>query len=596
MSNQAPGADASASATLTETQTLRRALSYARPHMAALLLALPAFALAGYTDVLLTEGLKWLTTAGFGPASAMPPLYWVPLAIMGIFLMRGLGGFLGSYLVQWFTGKTVQSMREDAAGRLLLADARIFAKLTPSVIVTRLMGDSQVASMQLANALTVLLRDGTAAIFLLCKLLASQPKLTLMAFLILPILAGGLRFVRLRVRKVSDAAYQRSQHLVELTEDLARAWRVIRTFDAAQFERERFSEAARQTRLAQLKSAAAMAMMQPVSQLAASVGVSAIVVYALWLGQGGQMRSGEFFEYVTGLLLLVSRLRPLADVSQMLTLGNVSLRALLGLVDAPREPEGGAVRVTRVRGDIQAHGLTVRYDGQDAAALSGLDLHIQAGQTVALVGGSGAGKTTFLSALLGFATPSPLSLMLDGVPVEQIRLTDLRKQFAVVSQDIVLFDDSIARNVAYSQPMDEARVRACLEAAALWEFVQGLEQGIHTAVGPNGGRLSGGQRQRLAIARALYKDAPVWILDEATSALDSESEHQIQQTLRSWQGQRTLILVAHRLSTVRHADRIFVMQDGKVVEEGDHDALMAQGGTYAMLVNLQQVTGESTRD
>ena len=265
-------------------------------------------------------------------------------------------------------------------------------------------------------------------------------------------------------------------------------------------------------------------------------------------------------------------------------------RACFGLIDVRPEPDQGTRELRDFRGDIRFENVSVQYPGGEAPALQGIDIDLKAGRTIALVGPSGAGKSTLVNALLAFVEPSAGRLTVDGIPIGEIAKASLRRQFAVVSQDTVLFDGSVEDNVVYAQPRDPARVEAVLRAADLWGFVAGLPEGAQTRVGTNGARFSGGQRQRLAIARALYKEASVWIFDEATSALDSSSEKLVHEAIAHWRGARTMVLVAHRLSTVRNADTIYVLADGRVVEHGPHDALMAERGMYAHMVQAQAVT------
>ena len=337
----------------------------------------------------------------------------------------------------------------------------------------------------------------------------------------------------------------------------------------------------------QLKQTAANATAQPLSQMVAAVGISVIVSMALYQGRTTGSTPGEFVEFVTGLLLLMSRARHLADVAQPITTGRIVLRGCLGLLDLPPEADRGTATLERARGRLELDDVRLTYPGAAGPALDGLSLRVEPGQTIALVGPSGAGKSSVVHLLLGFAEPQGGHIRIDDIDAGTLSRASLRRQFAVVSQDIVLFDDTVLANVAYAQAEpDLARVEQALRDAALWDVVQALPQGLHTRIGVNGSSLSGGQRQRLGIARALYRDAPIWILDEATSALDTESERAVQEALARQQGRRTLIVIAHRLSTVRHADRIFVLQAGRVVEQGTHDELIARGGAYAALVAL----------
>ncbi len=330
-------------------------------------------------------------------------------------------------------------------------------------------------------------------------------------------------------------------------------------------------------------------LVTPITQLVAAIGVSIIVTLALYQASQGSSTVGEFVSFITALLMTISPLRHLSDVFQPVAGALVAARGAFELLSAPAERDEGTRDMPSCRGDIRFDQTTVVFDGASQPALDRFDLHVPAGNTVALVGASGAGKTTVVNSLLRFNSVQSGDIRIDGVPIHELRLASLRQHFAVVSQEIALFDGSVAENVAYANEVgiDRAKVQACLEAANLWSHVTSLPEGMDSLIGVNGGTLSGGQRQRLAIARALYRDAAIWIFDEATSALDSESEAVIQKSIETLRHSKTLIIIAHRLSTVRNADQICVMSAGRIVEQGTHDDLMAQRGVYAGMVNLQ---------
>jgi len=393
--------------------------------------------------------------------------------------------------------------------------------------------------------------------------------------------------VNARVRRMGSWAYDAQLRLVNKVDDLTRAWRVVRSFDAAEHEREQFAARAREVQRATLKTAAANALTQPVSQLIASIGLSVILSLALLQARQNQSGVGEFAAFIAALLLLTSRLRHLSELAQPITNALITAQGSLSLLDIPAENDRGTRELAECRGEIALQAVTLRYPGAEQPALDALDLRFAAGQTTALVGASGSGKSSIVNLLLGFAEPDQGQVLLDGAPIDELTRASLRRQFAVVSQDIVLFDASVADNIAYAQPRDAARLEQALRAAHLWDFVQTLPEGLDTTVGANGSKLSGGQRQRLAIARALYKDAPIWVLDEATSALDTESERAVQQAIEAWQGRKTLIVIAHRLSTIRSADCIHVLQQGRVLESGSHAELVARDGAYAAMVQAQ---------
>ncbi|WP_343640226.1 lipid A export permease/ATP-binding protein MsbA [Roseateles sp.] len=586
--------------------TASRLWRFMKPHRWGLLLSILSFVLVAATEPLIPKLLGYALGEGFsGKAAAasstlpgglsMPsiqvqysfPIWMVPIVLIGLFALRGVFSFCGQYLLNWTISHTVMDLRAALLQVLLRADARIYTSLQPATAVTKVVNDPQHVVTLIAGALVTILRDGLPALALMGYLFFINWKLTLLSLITVPGLAFVVRKVNRRVRRMGTWAYDAQLRLVSVVEDVTRAWRVVRSFDAADYERRRFADRAREVQRSSLKTAASNAMAQPLSQLMASIGISIIVSLALYQSRVNGTGVGEFAAFVAALLLMSSRLRHLSDVMQPITNALVVARGCIGLLDTPAEPDTGTRELRDARGDIVLQQVTLRYPGANRDALAALDLHIPPGKTTALVGSSGAGKTSVVNLLLGFERPDSGCILLDGVPIDELTKANLRRQFAVVSQDIVLFDLSIADNIAYGQDRDDARLEQVLRAAALWDFVQTLPEGLDTTVGANGSKLSGGQRQRLAIARALYKDAPVWIFDEATSALDTESERAVQQALEQWQGRKTLIVIAHRLSTIRRADCIQVMADGQVVESGDHDALMARDGVYAGMVKVQ---------
>ena len=463
----------------------------------------------------------------------------------------------------------------------------LFNRQNPGATVAQVVNSPQDVANLVGGAFNIVLRDGLASLGLLAYLIYVNWQLTLLSLVTLPVLAWVLKSLHRRIKRLGGQAYESQLRLSGVVDDNSRAWRVVRTFDATQWEQARFEREAAYLRQTSLKSAASGALMSPVSQLVGSLGVALILTLALHQASGNGTTVGEFAAFIAALLTLISKTRHLTDLSQPVVNGLVIARRCFEWMDEPPEPDHGTRHMDGCRGDIRFERVQLTYPGSEQPALRGLDLDIRAGQTVALVGSSGAGKTSVVSTLLGFAQPDSGSVSLDGIPIAELKKASLRRQFAVVSQDIALFDGSIADNVVYAGVKDLARVELCLRAANLWEFVQAQPEGLELNIGINGSRLSGGQRQRLAIARAMYKDAPIWIFDEATSALDTESERAVQQAIEQWHGRKTLILIAHRLSTVRNADRIHVLSQGRAVESGTHDELMQAGGMYAGMVKAQ---------
>ncbi|HEU4457664.1 MAG TPA: ABC transporter transmembrane domain-containing protein [Methylibium sp.] len=566
----------------------RRLLRYLRPQRGLVALSMLAFFVSAALEPLLPALLAQLIDRGFQPSPAWP-IGLVPVAVIGLFGLRGLFAFAGNVGFARATSRAVLALRGDLIESVMRADASLYASLSPGVAAARVINDPQNATAALVGASTSVLRDGVTLIALLGYLFYLNWQLSLVSLVTAPVLGFVVRRVQRRVIAAGSRSYESQVRLTGIVDDIARAWRVVRSFDAHAFERRRFGAEAEQLRRQTLKSVTAGALMTPLTQLVSSAGVALIVTLALVDARNGGATVGQFVAFLTALLMTIAPLRRLTDVTQPIVGGLIQARACFALIDTPSEPDTGTRELARARGELHFEQASVAYAGAERPALHEVDLHIPAGHTVALVGPSGSGKSTLVGTLLGFVAPRSGCVRLDGIDLASLRKAALRRQFAVVSQDIVLFDAPVADNVAYAQPRDDAKLEACLRAADIWDFVQTLPEGLATPIGVNGGRLSGGQRQRLAIARALYKDASVWVFDEATSALDSESERLVQQAIERWRGERTLLLIAHRLSTVRHADAIHVMAEGRIVESGRHEELMTRGGIYAAMVRAQAI-------
>jgi ATP-binding cassette, subfamily B, bacterial MsbA len=567
-------------------QRLARIAPYFRASRAGFAVAIAAAATAAATEPMLPALLKILLDKGFGSTRSFA-LWMVPVAIIGLYIVRGLAAFLAQYALAWAANRGVLSLRETMFARLLNAAPGLFTQHSASSLTNTMVYEVQNGATWLVQALLTIVRDTLTTVALFAYLLWLNWKLTLVVALLAPAVAGVMRVVSKRLDMLTRAHQAATDELAYVVEENVLAWRIVRLHGAAAAQARRFMMHSDRLRRLMVKSAAAAATSSPITQLIAAVALSGVVVMALWQSDSGATVGG-FAAFITAMLMLVAPLKHLADSTGPLTRGLAALERGIDLVEHSVQELGGSFTPSgRVHGAIELRGVGLAYRDDAEPALSALQLTIAAGETVALVGPSGAGKTSLVNLLPRFLEPTQGEVLLDGVPLREWRIDSLRRQFALVSQDVVLFNDTVAANVALGDSIDVERVQRALQSAHLLDFALALPQGLDTVLGHNAGQLSGGQRQRLAIARAIYKDAPVLILDEATSALDSESERAVQDALEVLMKGRTTLVIAHRLSTIEHADRVVAMDRGRIVEQGSPAELLALGGLYARLHAMQ---------
>ena len=547
-------------------------------------LAVLATVVSSATEPLLPALLKPLLDRGFKPGGI--ELWMVPASLLLLFGVRGAAGFVADLALARITQDGLLALRKAMFARLLDARLSLFSRENATSLSNTVVFEVQNGATLLVNSVIALLKDSLALLALLAYLLYLNWQLTLIVLLIVPGVGWIMRTLSRRLYRIARSTQTATNDLAYVVEENVLAARVVRLHGAQPAQAGRFAGLSTALRRLALKSAVASAAITPLTHMLAAAALSAVICIALWQSRGG-ITVGTFASFITAMLMLIAPIKRLSEAASPIARGLAAIQRAIDLIEHTPAESGGSYAPGRAQGRIGLRCVSVRYRSDGAPALARLTLDIEPGQVVALVGPSGSGKTTLANLLPRFVLPDEGQVLLDGHDVAQWRLHDLRAQFALVSQDVVMFNDSLAANIAMEGPLDRARIEQCVDAANLHELVASLPQGLDTVTGHNATELSGGQRQRLAIARALYKDAPVLILDEATSALDAASERLVQEALQRLMAGRTTLIIAHRLSTIEHADRVVVLDHGRLVESGSHTELLARGGLYAHLHALQ---------
>ncbi|MDS4021968.1 MAG: lipid A export permease/ATP-binding protein MsbA [Candidatus Competibacter sp.] len=565
-----------------------RLLRYVRPHTRIFALSILGTMVSAATEPLIPALIKPLLDGSFVEKDPQT-IRLMPLLLVAVFVARGVAGFVGSVAMEWVAHRVVMDLRNALFARLLALPTRYFDDHSAGSLLSRLTYDVSQVMTATTQALVTLVKDGLSVVGLLGWMLYLNWKLSLLAFLIAPGIALIVRLVSRRLRRLSRELQELMGDLTHVIDEVLQGHKVIKIFGGQEYERQRFHRVNNRVRQFNMKLTAASEASGPLVQLLAIVALGAMIYLASLQSAANQITVGGFVSLFGAMAMLLAPIKRLTKVNEQLQRGLAAAETIFALMDEPPEPDRGTRTIGRACGRVSFRTVSHRYRNEGAEVIRQLDLDVRPGETIALVGPSGSGKTTLMSLLPRFYELESGDILLDGEPIRELRLADLRANIAYVSQDIVLFNDTVSANIAYGagfQADADDLVRAA-ESAHAMEFIRELPQGMDTLIGENGARLSGGQRQRLAIARALLKNAPILILDEATSALDTQSERKVQQALDTLREGRTAFVIAHRLSTIENADRIVVLDRGRIAEIGAHAELLARDGLYASLYRLQ---------
>jgi ATP-binding cassette, subfamily B, bacterial MsbA len=568
---------------MSSRELFRRLLGYSGGYWIGFLVAVIAMIITAATETAFPALMKPLLDNGFQSSGSFP-IWWVPTAVLIIFVARGLSTFVSSYAMSWVSHNVLRDIRQQLFEKIISLPASSMDHKSAGTIISRVISDAQMVLEACTTVLTSLVRDSLVLIGLLGWLLWLNWKLTLIVILLVPALAFmTVQFSR-RLRSVSRGYLDAVGGMTSSVEEAVTANRVIKAFDGQKHEAFRFSGVNDRFRGQAMRIAVASALQSPVSQFIAAIGVAIILTIALFQSRSGLNTVGDFVSFLTAMLMMFSPLKSLANVNAQIQRGLAAAENVFKLLDEPGEPKSGLELEQRLSGAVSFNRVSLTYRGRDQPALREISLDVRAGETVALVGRSGGGKSTLIHLIPRFYEIDAGQITLDGIDIREIRLSSLRSQIALVSQDIALFNDTIFNNIAYGRPeASEEVILAAAHTACLGQFIDELPLGLHTMIGDRGVRLSGGQRQRIAIARAILKDAPILLLDEATSALDNDSERMVQRAIENLRIGRTTLVVAHRLSTVVHADLIVVLEGGEIVQQGSHASLIEESGPYRAL-------------
>lgn len=572
---------------VTDYTAIKRLLGYLRDYKGTIACAIVAMLVTAGTSSVIALLLGKLTDEGFYDKDPFA-MWWAPAALIGISLIHGMSTFSSSYLLQVASQSVLVTLRTEMFDRVISWPAPTYQKYASGRVVSKFINEASNALGSAAELLTTIVRDSMQILALLTVLIYHNWKLTLVTLVVAPVLAIILKWVGKRTRKFAGGVQDTLGNMTGVIQEAYEGQRIVKVYDGYAYEEKRFGELNKRIRQLTLRMRAVASAGTPMSQFVSMAAVSIVVVVALSQAQRNIITMGEFITFLSALLLMMPPIRHLSSLNGSIARLSAASESVCSMIDEPLEEDPGNRVLSKLAGNVRFENVSHQYAGAQKKSLEGFSLEVKAGETVALVGSSGAGKTTLINLIPRFWIATEGEIYFDDIPQSEVTLKSLRSQIALVSQDVVLFDDTIAANIAYgNESATREQIEAAAEAAYLMPFIKTLPEGLDTRVGEAGNKLSGGQKQRISIARALLKNAPILLLDEATSALDTESEKYIQRSLDELMKGRTTFVVAHRLSTIEGADKIVVMKHGKIQEVGRHDDLLNKNGLYAHFYKLQ---------
>ena len=512
---------------------------------------------------------------------------WIPYAFFVIFILRGLSGFGTELSLGWIGRRVISDLRRHVFSKLLTLPMRFFDNQAAGPLLSRMSYNVEMVAESVTSVVTIAVRDVLTVFAAFAVMLWFSPKLTIFVALLFPIVAFLVRLLGIAFRRYSSRIQDTVGEVTQVTDEVVRGNWVVKAFGGYGYERARFEDADERNFRQNMKLINVRSLGTAVTQVVFGLGIALVIAMAARESVKGSLSAGEFIAFFSAMMWMLQPVRRITNVNATLQRGVAGADSLFAVIDEEDEVDGGSYESERVRGDVSFDNVYFSYGDNDGPVIDGISIDVPAGSTLAIVGHSGSGKTTLVSLLPRFYDANSGAIRIDGVSIADFTLESLRRNISLVSQDVMLFNDSIRANLTYGGEYTEEQIREAAEAAHVMDFVKELPAGLDTSVGERGSLLSGGQRQRIAIGRALLKDAPVLILDEATSALDTQSERRIQDALSNLMKNRTTLVIAHRLSTVEGADRIIVLDAGRIVESGTHAELLERGGHYAALYRMQ---------